>query len=163
MIVGILSDTHGRADAANAAVKLLLEHGAQQLIHCGDVGDPAVLDAMTLVPATFVFGNNDWDRAALRRYASDLGITCGDNAIELQLDGKRALLTHGDDAGLVQRAIDQQQVDYLMVGHSHRRHDERFGRLRLINPGALFRAREKTVALLDVASDVLQFLTVTGV
>jgi hypothetical protein len=35
MIIGILSDTHGRADTAVDAVRVLLGHGAEYLVHCG--------------------------------------------------------------------------------------------------------------------------------
>jgi hypothetical protein len=38
--------------------------------------------------------------------------------------------------------------------------DERFGRTRIINPGALFRASEKTVALLDTEADQLDYLRI---
>jgi predicted phosphodiesterase len=35
MIVGILSDTHSSADTAAIAVRMLLDHGAEYLVHCG--------------------------------------------------------------------------------------------------------------------------------
>ena len=41
------------------------------------------------------------------------------------------------------------------------RADERVGTVRVINPGALFRAKERTVALLDTAADAVRFLVVT--
>lgn len=161
MILGILSDTHGRADAAIAAVRLLLDHGATQLVHCGDVGSLAVLDAMAGHPASFVFGNNDWNQAELARYANDLGIACGGASMQLNLgDGKIAMITHGDDAPLIARVLREQRVDYLLVGHSHRQLDQRQGRVRIVNPGALYRAATKTVAVLDPATDRLQFLMV---
>jgi predicted phosphodiesterase len=46
-----------------------------------------------------------------------------------------------------------------MVGHSHVPSEQRSGRVRIINPGALYRAATKTVALLDLARDRLEFLT----
>ncbi|RLS46748.1 MAG: metallophosphoesterase, partial [Planctomycetota bacterium] len=51
-------------------------------------------------------------------------------------------------------------VDYLLHGHTHVCRDERHGATRIINPGALHRASEFTVALLDTDSDELQFLVV---
>jgi uncharacterized protein len=161
VLVGILSDTHGAGEAASAAVSLLLSKGARHLLHCGDVGAQSVLDALAGdVPASFVWGNNDWDRAALGRYASTLNVQCLDAYGELVLDDKRFAVTHGDDARLVRRILEQQEHDYLLVGHSHVKEDRRVGRVRVINPGALYRAAEKTVALLDTAGDKLRFLTV---
>src|SRR5438067_11598330 len=97
VIVGILSDTHGKAEIAAAAVNLLIARGCEYLIHCGDVGGPRVLDALAGHPAMFVFGNNDWDRAELTQYAQTLGIACGDDHGKLTLGGKLAVVTHGDD------------------------------------------------------------------
>jgi predicted phosphodiesterase len=60
----------------------------------------------------------------------------------------------------MRRALESQSFDYLLHGHTHVKRDERVGRTRVINPGALHRAREKTVAVLDTATDMLTFLTV---
>jgi putative phosphoesterase len=160
MLLGILSDTHDRVDAAAAAVAALKAAGATYFLHCGDVGGEGVLDQLAGLPAAFVWGNTDWDRAALGRYASDLGIQCFGSFGELDLDGKVMALTHGDDVRAVRRVLDGQRHDYLFVGHSHVKADSRIGRVRVINPGALHRAREKTVATLDTATDLLRFITI---
>src|SRR5688500_14733276 len=44
VLLGILSDTHSRGEAASAAVSLLRTAGAAYLIHCGDVGSESVLE-----------------------------------------------------------------------------------------------------------------------
>src|SRR5262245_51378338 len=98
---------------AAAAVALLQARGAEYFIHCGDVGGEQVLDALAGHRATFVFGNTDWDRAALSRYASDIGIVCGDTLAKLSFDGKLVVVTHGDDTRLVNRVLAEQLVDYL--------------------------------------------------
>lgn len=161
MILGILSDTHGDAGIAAVAVRLLLEHGAEFLIHCGDVCGEDVLDALAGVPSAFVFGNNDYDRVAMRLYGDAIGVRClGDEGV-LDLGGKTVAVTHGDNARTVARlAAPAAGVDYLLTGHSHQRHDRRPGRVRLINPGALYRAAVKSAAVLDLATDTLTFLDV---
>ncbi|HZN65955.1 MAG TPA: YfcE family phosphodiesterase [Tepidisphaeraceae bacterium] len=161
MLIGILSDTHDRADAMAAAMKLLRELGAAFYVHCGDVGAERVLDHLAGVPSAFVFGNTDWDRAALARYARSIGVACHDAFADLELGGKRIAVTHGDDYRLKQRILAEQRHDYLLQGHTHARADQRVGRTRLINPGALHRAKEKTVALLDTEADRLEFLVVS--
>jgi len=160
MIVGILSDTHGRADMAALAVAKLLEHKAEYLVHCGDVGGPEVLDTLAGHPAMFVFGNNDDDADDLAKYAKILGIACGGRHGKLAFAGKRAVVTHGDDQRLIHRLIAEQQIDYLFLGHTHQKLDRREGRVRIINPGALHRASVKTIAVLNTESDDLQFLAV---
>ena len=157
MIVGILGDTHGRVEAAEAAVAMLRKRSAEFLIHCGDVGSPLVFDQMAGIPGAFVFGNNDWNQRAMEQYASDLGIQCLGFTGELELDGKRFVVLHGDDTRLMRRLIEQQEHDYLLFGHTHVKAERREGRVRLINPGALHRAAVKTVATLDTRSDALTF------
>ncbi len=145
---------------AHAAVRILLENKAEYLVHCGDVGGTDVLDALAGHPAMFVFGNNDFDRPQLTKYANIIGIACGNMHGKLSFGGKPAVVTHGDDHALLRNLIQQQQIDYLFLGHTHETQDERKGRVRIINPGALYRAAVKTVAVLDTESDQLRFITV---
>jgi putative phosphoesterase len=162
LIIGILADTHGRIEPAKTAIGILRDQGAQFYIHCGDVGSESVLDLLAGLPAAFVFGNNDWDRAAFERYAKEIGIQCLGSHGELDLDGKKFVITHGDDSRFMHRIIDQQQHDYLLFGHTHIPADRHESRLRLINPGALHRTRQKTVATLDTLTDELKFHNVIG-
>src|SRR5678815_1501055 len=143
-----------------AGVALLREAGAEFFVHCGDVGSERVLDHLAGLPSAFVFGNTDWDRAALARYAESIGVACHGALADLELGGKKVAVTHGDDFRLKQRILSDKRHDYLLQGHTHVRADERVGTMRLINPGALHRAKEKTVAVLDTATDTVRFLVV---
>jgi putative phosphoesterase len=162
MLVGIISDTHGRADAMAAAVQLLQKRSAAFFIHCGDVGGPAVLDHLAGLPAAFVWGNCDFDRANLSRYGEMLNIRCYGTSGELDLDGKSAAFLHGDDHKLKHRLFASNRFDYLFFGHTHVCEHQLAGRTHLINPGALHRANPKTVALLDTASDSVEFIALPG-
>lgn len=163
MKIGILSDTHGKAATAGAAIALLQANGAEYFIHCGDIGSPQVLDRLAGLKCTVVFGNTDYDREPLARYACDLGIDSGDPYADLTLVGKRIAVIHGDDGKLMHDLIERQVFDYLLSGHTHLPADQRSGRTRLINPGALHRAIPKMVALLDLASDELSRFEVLAV
>ena len=163
MRIGILSDTHDRVPAMKAAVALLQQAGAEYYIHCGDVGSERVLEHLAGLPSAFVFGNNDWDREHLERYARKLDITCLGNFGELNLGGKLFAILHGDDFRLKHRLLSEQRHDFLLQGHTHLVQDEMVGKIRCVNPGALYRAREKTVALLETATDTLQFFVVSGI
>ena len=160
MLIGLLSDTHDRLDATIAALRVLREAGAEYFIHGGDVGGERILDCLAGEKAAFVFGNNDWDRRELSRYAQSISLQCLDEFGELTLDGKRFAITHGDDLKRLRRIQSAQQHDYLLQGHTHVRADGRVGRTRVINPGALHRAAEKTVATLDTKTDKLEFLRI---
>ena len=159
-LVGILADTHDHADAMKAAIGVLRQFGAEFYIHCGDVGGEAILDQLAGLTSAFVWGNNDWDRAPLNRYAQSIGVACYGAMADLELGGKRLAVIHGDDFALQRKLVESQKYDYLLQGHTHVRQDERIGKTRLINPGALYRTRQKSVALLDLIVDKIQFLVV---
>ena len=160
MLIGILSDTHDRTEPMALAMQLLQARGAEYFIHCGDVGSPAVLDFLAGNKACFVWGNCDWDRIGLQRYAKSIGIDCFGAFGELELDDRKIALIHGDDPVLKRRLLSEQKHDYLLQGHTHVKQDARIGRTRIINPGALHRANPKTVALLNTSADLLEFLEI---
>jgi putative phosphoesterase len=162
VLIGILSDTHDHVEIATAAITLLQTRGAEFFIHCGDVGTEKVLDQLAGLKAAFVFGNCDWDQEGLERYAGNIGVACHGAFADLELGGRRIAVLHGDDAHLRERLLIAQSHDYLLQGHTHVRLDDRVGRTRIINPGALFRARQKTVAMLDTATDQLNFFVVAS-
>jgi hypothetical protein len=160
MLVGLLSDTHDDLDATVAGLRVLRGAGVEYFLHSGDVGGQKILDLFAGDRFAFVWGNNDWDRRDLSRYASSIGLQCLDEFGEVTIDGKLIALMHGDDSARLKRVLSQQRHDYLITGHTHVKQDERRGRIRWINPGALHRVRTKTVAVLDVAKEELKFLAV---
>lgn len=155
MIIGILSDTHDRADWMAAGIRTLQNAGAEFFIHCGDIGGEECIDLLAGLPSAFVFGNTDFDRAGLARYAASIDVACYGNFANLELDGKKIAVLHGDDYKLKQHLLAAQEHDYLCQGHTHIRADQRVGRMRIINPGALNRASIKTVVTLDTRADKL--------
>jgi uncharacterized protein len=160
MRLGILSDTHDQSERTRRAVELLIREGAEVLIHCGDLTRRGVLAACSVLPCTFVFGNNDCDNVPdLRRAAEEFGAVCLDWGGVVELGGKRVGVTHGHMRIDMKRVL-AQRPDYLLFGHSHIADDCRDGAVRRINPGALHRAEEFTVALLDLERDRLEFLHV---
>jgi len=160
-VLGILSDTHDRVATAAAGIATLRAAGAQFLIHCGDVGGERVLDLLAGIPSVFVWGNCDFDRAGLVQYAGELGIQCAGDFADLRFSGKQIAVTHGDNPKLLRQLMERDPpYDYLFLGHTHVATDQRLGRLRIVNPGALHRTARKTVALLDLNADTIRHLTV---
>lgn len=156
MLIGILSDSHGQHLAVGKALALFDEHDVEYLIHCGDVGGMEVFDQLINRPCTFVWGNCDMPGPGIEDYLRTVGLSDPtDVPTHLELDGKRIAVFHGHEKGfdLALRTLD---VDYIFHGHTHTRRDERFGKKRIINPGALHRARPKTVAILDTITDELR-------
>lgn len=160
MLIGILSDTHDELARTERAVTKLREAGAERLVHCGDLAGPGILRVCSVLPLYFVFGNHDSDMVRVLEEAADLhGATCLAWGGEFTVAGKRVAVVHGHLTMDCQPLLDS-QPDYLLSGHSHTTHDFRVGETRRINPGALHRADNYTVGLLDVVADKLDFLAI---
>ena len=173
MILGILSDTHGRRQIAAVALRLLQQLGAEAFVHCGDVGGPALLDEFAGRRAWVLYGNMDDVDAARLCEAGDPGLTVSvSGPLRIELDGRVLAVFHGHEAEFARwiDALDTHgalppacgRCDYILHGHTHRVRDVRVGAVRIINPGALYRAAVHTVATLDLQSDMLQFWQVSN-
>jgi hypothetical protein len=159
MVIGILSDSHGRADTTRRAVEALRHRGAELLIHLGDIGDHRVIDELIGHNARIVFGNCDWDIADLTRYAEAVGVAVDHPLGTLDIGGRKVSYTHGHLADAVERAMTN-GAHFLLHGHTHQARDEVIGNTRFINPGALFRAARYTAAVLDPGCGKLEFLEI---
>ncbi len=159
MWLGILSDTHDNVARTTRAVRQLVDEGADALVHLGDFTSPDVIYACAGLPASFLWGNCDEDLDALRAAISAIGGTCLERGGEIERDGRRIAMTHGDQLREYQRLL-ATAPDYLLSGHSHALHDRREQSTRCVNPGALHRAPRFTVALLNPALDELRFLNI---
>ncbi|WP_428309793.1 metallophosphoesterase family protein [Hydrocarboniphaga sp.] len=120
--VGLISDTHGllRPQA------LAYLQGCDAIIHGGDIGDPAILDALTrIAPLHAVRGNNDEDDA----WASGVPETQ-----QLEIGGVSIYVLHA----LAQLAIDPAALGIRVVvsGHSHKPLIDQRGGVLYVNPGS---------------------------
>jgi putative phosphoesterase len=161
MKIGVVSDTHGRLRTIAAALALLNERGAELLIHCGDIDDPEAARAFAGWNAHFVFGNCDADREGIARAIAHIGATLHESFGHLELDGKLIAWTHGDKPGQFHDLEQAQHYDYLFYGHTHVADQRLAGKTRVINPGALHRARQKTCLVVDLETDGLDTIVVS--
>lgn len=162
MRLGIVSDTHNQLSRLRAALKLLHAEGADTLIHCGDLTSAEIVRGCAGWPSYFVFGNNDADNIpALEAAMAEIGARCLGWSGEILLAGKRVAVVHGHLGSDVRRLL-ATQPDYLFSGHSHIASDQCVGPTRRINPGALHRAEQFTIAVLDMEADELCFHTIAG-
>jgi uncharacterized protein len=161
MRLGILSDTHDKVARTKDAVAVLLDAGAEALIHCGDITIPDVVYALAPRPSYFVFGNCDFELDPLRQAIAAIGGSCLERGGLIELGGCRLAVTHGDSDGEITRLV-AERPEYFFSGHTHQALDVRRGSTRFINPGALHRASTWTVALLDCASGQLRMLPIVN-
>jgi putative phosphoesterase len=166
MLLALLSDTHDNEAMTRMALERLKEHAPAAYLHAGDLVSAEMLGCFEGLPFHFVFGNNEYDHTELRSLALAKKLHCHEFKGELTFGEKKIALLHGHEARDLNRAVTGGKFHYVIHGHTHVRRDERVrgeggaAGTRIINPGALHRTREKSVALLDVAADVLTFLNV---
>jgi len=159
MKIGIVSDTHGRADRLGKAMARLRDERAEVVVHCGDVGNSqciAVLGRSGL-PAYAVAGNMDCFVEDLESQARENGVHFHPEAILVPLDGRKHLAaTHGDCWQRLHDLIEGGQYPYVCHGHTHVPQNKRVGRTRVINPGALCCVGCVGAALLDTEDDAVE-------
>ncbi|MDI9599863.1 MAG: metallophosphoesterase family protein [Acidobacteriota bacterium] len=145
MVIGVISDTHGRLDPAVEEVFAGVDH----IFHAGDVGDAAILRQLeAIAPLTAVRGNCDdelWG-LALPAVASEV------------LDGVRIVMVHDRTRLDVQaspqlRRIMNEGYGVLIHGHTHAAGVAREQGVLSLNPGSAGMPRygaPRSVALLRI-------------
>ncbi len=145
MLVGILSDTHDNLPMIRRALAFFEGAGVDCLIHAGDFVAPFALQEIVKHKGAVyaVFGNNDGERAGLRKVLADLS----PGPRRFDLCGKVIVLVH-DEARL--KPSDRKGADVIVVGHTHKA-EVRAGKPLVINPGEAggWLTGEATVATLD--------------
>ena len=119
--IGVISDTHGllRPEAVRAL------RGSALIVHAGDIGTPAVLEALrAIAPVVAVRGNNDqgsWARALRETETVDVA-------------GARLHVVHD----VKELALDPAAagVDVVIAGHSHKPAITLRDGVLFLNPGS---------------------------
>jgi hypothetical protein len=138
MRVGVISDTHGllRPEALQAL------RGAEHILHAGDVGDPAILDALlTIAPVTAIRGNVDEGGPCGRLAPTELA-ELGGRDIYMLHDVKKLDLNPGASG-----------ISAIVFGHSHKPLVEWRRGVLFLNPGSAGPRRFQlpvSVAWLDI-------------
>ena len=137
-ILGLISDTHGLLrPAALDALK-----GSDLIIHAGDVGDPAILDALgAIAPVTAVRGNID--KGAWVSRLPDTAIVEAGTALIYVLHDIHQLDVDPAAAGF----------HIVVSGHSHKPGQSEHAGVLYVNPGSAGPRRFRlpvTVARLDL-------------
>ncbi|MGK7345332.1 MAG: metallophosphoesterase [Candidatus Nitrospinota bacterium M3_3B_026] len=154
MRLGIISDTHDRVPAIEAAVEMFNETGVEAVLHLGDFVAPFALLPFRDLKAPFyaVYGNNDGEKAGLEKIFEDNGWSLRDRPWILELKGKRIAMLH--EPGPLDRFTREGGMDLIAFGHTHEPLAERRGGALVVNPGEgcgwLYGA--PTAAVADLAS-----------
>jgi len=142
MKIGIISDTHTKFNKAKIALEMLLENGAEFIVHAGDVCELETLELLKNCGKRYVavYGNND---AHLVRHHNDYNLV--KEPYYFKLADTTFKLMHMP----YYMAPDTQVV---LFGHTHQFQSEFNNATLFLNPGEIC-AREKPIsecAMLEV-------------
>ncbi len=151
MRIGVVSDTHGQIEFTRAAVRMLESLEVEHVLHCGDVGSIDIVPLFAPWPTHFVLGNVDFNARELAVAMEAAGQFNHERFGQLKLAGRRIALLHSDDEPLFRKTCRSGRWDLVCYGHTHRAEQHHQGPTLVLNPGALYRARPHTLAIVDLA------------
>jgi hypothetical protein len=152
LYLGVLSDTHGHTHNTLAAVDLLDPFPLAAVLHCGDIGSATIPPLLAGWPAHYVLGNVDRDEPELREAIERSGGTLHGRFGELEFDGAKIAFLHGDDERRLRETIASGRWQLVCHGHTHQAARRREGNTLVLNPGALYRARPHSAAVVELPS-----------
>ena len=158
MKIGILSDTHDNVAAIEAAMREFTARGAEFVLHCGDIQSPETVQHFAPLPTHFVLGNCDWSPESFAPAIERVGAKLYQPYGELELAGKRIGWIHSHDAKLFMDLEYSDHFDFLFYGHTHKAEQHRRGRTLVVNPGALFRVRQRSCVVFELPSGEMEFV-----
>lgn len=135
MKIGVISDTHTKLGKTKKALEMLIDNGAEFIIHAGDIIQVETLDMLKNCGKRYVavYGNND---AHLASYHNDYNLV--QEPYYFKLANTKFKLMHlpfymNNDA------------DVIISGHTHTFHSEFKKKTLFLNPGEVC-ARSKPIS-----------------
>jgi hypothetical protein len=140
MLIGVFSDVHDNLTNLRWALELFKKRGVGVLIFCGDFCSPIpsrIMAGEFSGEVHCVFGNGDGDKFQILAIATGQypNLKPHGEYAELEFDGAKIAVTHYPFyAQALARTGDYHAV---FSGHTHERHEERFGDCLWLNPGEI--------------------------
>ncbi len=154
MLIGIISDTHDNLPMVEKAVERLNAENVALVLHAGDYISPFVIPKFRALEAKLIgiFGNNDGDHEFLKKRFSEIeNCEVHGRFAEVNVDGFKIALLHGDNNELLNSLINCGGFDAVVYGHSHAKIADKNRKTLIVNPGEAcgYLTGEATIALLD--------------
>ena len=154
VLIGVISDTHDNLPMIEKAVKRLNNEKVALVLHAGDYVAPFVIPKFKALNARLigVFGNNDGDHELLKkRFSETENCEVRGRFAEIDVDGFKIALLHGDEEELLNALINCECFDTVIHGHVHMTGVRKKGKVLIVNPGEVcgYLSGKSTMALLD--------------
>lgn len=160
MKIAIISDTHNHQENIQKAILRIHKFEPAILIFCGDATTLESIQWFCEYPIIYTYGNCDVLTGEISLFLKALkNNSFAGNYYKGELFGKKIGVTHSHIPGVLEDMQNNNQFDYIFTGHTHLRMDEKTGKTRIINPGAIggLRKESRSYAFLDLALDELKF------
>jgi len=166
MKVGVISDTHDRLPTFRRSLELFKRLGVGAILHAGDYVAPFAAKLLTPehigdIPVHAVFGNNDGERAGLKKVLPQLM----EGPLRVQIAGRQIVMHHFIDW---MKPSDYAAADVVITGHTHGIINDKKprpgGEQLLLNPGECcgWVNDRCTVAILDLTTLSAEIVDVRG-
>ena len=126
------------------------------VFHCGDIIAPFMKKPFKKlkdngIPLYAVYGNNDGERAGLKKIFGKVFEIKGDFA-ELEIEGKKICMFHHLPDGYVEALARSGNYDLILRGHTHEKLCKKVGNTLIINPGEAcgYLTGHATVCVIDL-------------
>jgi putative phosphoesterase len=174
MKIGIISDTHDKLPAINAAFKVFQHEKVLLVVHCGDWKSLSTLEyvitkaQVTNIPVRGVLGNNDAENEAFLQLARSFSkyISLTEGVDEFEAEGKKIAAYHGHHAPTLRKLRASDVYDVVCLGHTHKPKVEQLDQTIILNPGstafAIPRSKtwQPTVIIFDTDTMIPELLTI---
>jgi uncharacterized protein len=151
-MIGIMGDSHDNLEAIKKAVEFFNAHGADLVIHTGDIVSPFTIDYFKKLKGEFrvVYGNNEGDKYHLNKKLSEMGAEPAD-VLELDYADKKIAVYHGQNPALLDALVKSRKYDLVACGHTHTPEVTMEDNTLVVNPGETcgYLTGIQTVALVD--------------
>lgn len=145
MKLGIISDTHDKLSAIKKAIESFHTQKVTMIIHCGDWTLPETATAFAEEAARFslpvyaVFGNRDILRQEImeQNNLQSFPINFADSEIyTFEQDAISFAIYHGHHKPTLKKLREDETIDILFTGHTHKPKIERIEQKLIVNPGS---------------------------
>lgn len=163
MQVGVVSDTHNNIKNISLLIRLFNERKVDFVIHTGDITNAKTLEKFSELNCDLygVFGNNDRNEIGLEEIINKNGFKFHNPPFVIDKGNKIIAIFHEPE--FIENFLsNNNQIDIVFHGHTHRYRNEFIDDVLLFNPGESAGMQEGKnaigiVNLIDLSTEIIFF------
>ncbi len=136
MLLGVVSDTHNNIKNVRKIIDLFNKERVNIVIHTGDITNTRTLECFAELDAPLygVFGNNDRNEKGLGEACIKHNFIFKEPPLTIELNKRKIAIFHEPDL-IEEYTRNNQGVDLVLHGHTHRYKEEKVDNTIHFNPG----------------------------